>query len=209
MTEAAGRLYFSFRSPYSWIAERLIEERYGFLQDQLQYIPYWEPDAETAQRLEEKKSKFLYRPMSREKHLYILKDIKRQVAKHGYRIAWPVDRNPWWERPHLAYLVAERTGKAALFRRLVYRARFEQGRDVCSVPVLEDVARDAGLDPAELLAAPDDAQLRDAGAEGLRRADRDGIFGVPFIALRHDRFWGIDRLHDVVEAVSAQGAELV
>jgi 2-hydroxychromene-2-carboxylate isomerase len=200
------RFYFSFRSPYSWLAERLIEDRYAGLQDECEYIPYWEPDAETARRLAEKKATFLYRAMSREKHLYILKDIKRQVAKFGYRVTWPIDRAPWWERPHLAYLVAARQGVAAEFRRRVYQARFEEGRDVCDAAVIGDIAGRIGIDPAELLAAPGDSQLRDLGAEGLRRADRDGIFGVPFMAVGHERFWGVDRLPDLVEAVHGQTA---
>ncbi len=165
---------------------------------------YWEPDAETGRRLEQKQGKFLYRAMSREKHLYILKDIKRQVTKYGYRISWPVDRSPWWERSHLAYLVAERQGKAAPFRRLVYRARFELGHDISDAAVIEEIGREAGLDVPELLAAPDNPSLRDAAAEGLRRADRDGIFGVPFMAFGHDRFWGIDRLPDLAEAVNGR-----
>jgi 2-hydroxychromene-2-carboxylate isomerase len=204
-----ARFYFSFRSPYSWIAERLIDERYQFLKAALEYIPYWEPDAETARRLEEKKGKFLYRSMSREKHLYILKDIKRQVARYGYRLAWPVDRDPWWERPHLAYLVAAAHGRGDAFRRLVYRARFEAGRDVCDAAVVAEIAREAGLDPEEILAASSDPRLRDEGAEGLRRADRDGIFGVPFVAFGHHRFWGVDRLPEVVETLTEPTAELV
>lgn len=198
------RFYFSFRSPYSWLAERLIAERHADLRDQCEFIPYWEPDAETARRLAEKNAKFLYRAMTREKHLYILKDIKRQVAKYGYRIAWPIDRQPWWERPHLAYLAAERQGRGPAFSSLVYRARFEQGRDICDETVIGDIAEEAGLDRAALLSAPDDSELRDKGAEGLRRADRDGIFGVPFMAVGHDRFWGVERLPDFVEALSGQ-----
>lgn len=208
-TNAAIRLYFSFRSPYSWIAARLIEERYAFLKGDLEYIPYWEPDEETARRLAEKKGTFLYRAMSREKHLYILKDIKRQVARHGYWIVWPVDRSPWWERPHLAYLAAKRKGRAEAFRRLAYRARFEEGRDICDGSVIEEIGDAIGVAPAELLGAPEDAELRDAGAEALRRADRDGVIGVPFFAWDHERFWGVDRLPDLVEAFTGQGAELV
>ena len=38
--------------------------------------------------------------MSREKHFYILKDIKRLATDLNYQQVWPVDRNGW-DLPHL------------------------------------------------------------------------------------------------------------
>ena len=128
------------------------------------------------------------------------------MAKYGYRVVWPIDRQPWWERPHLAYLAAERLGHGAAFRRLVYSARFEQGRDISDATVIGDLAEAAGLDRGVLLAATDDSELRDKAADGLRGADRDGIFGVPFMAVGNDRFWGVDRLPDLRDTLSGQTA---
>ncbi|MEK8171043.1 hypothetical protein NKH77_20400 [Streptomyces sp. M19] len=44
--------------------------------------------------------------MSREKHFYILQDVRRLLRDRGLPVAWPVDRDPVWEVPHLAYFAA-------------------------------------------------------------------------------------------------------
>jgi 2-hydroxychromene-2-carboxylate isomerase len=43
--------------------------------------------------------------------------------------------------------------------------------------------------------------IRQEGLEALRRAWRDGIFGVPFFVLGHEKFWGQDRVDEFLEAV--------
>src|SRR5262245_62169356 len=94
------RFYFSFRSPYSWMAARLLEERLDPRPYGIEYIPFWEPDEHTLSLLRSRGSDFLYTPMSRQKHLYILQDIKRIATGLGYSMAWPRDRgNLWWDLP--------------------------------------------------------------------------------------------------------------
>ena len=49
MSRPAARYYFSFRSPYSWIATRVLEERLpGAYGGEIEYVPTWEPDDRTA-----------------------------------------------------------------------------------------------------------------------------------------------------------------
>src|SRR5262249_51612028 len=128
------RYYFSFRSPYSWIATRILAERLSPNErERIEFIPYWEPAPKTLQALREQGGDFLYRPMSREKHLYILQDVKRLTRSLHLTHVWPIDRNPLWELPVLAYLIAEQCGQAECFRTAVYRARWEEGVDIHSM----------------------------------------------------------------------------
>jgi 2-hydroxychromene-2-carboxylate isomerase len=199
------RFYFSLRSPYSWLAYRLAERHFGAVLEAIEFVPFWEPDEVSAGLLRERDARFLYTPMSRAKHLYLLHDVRRLAARYRLPLRWPVDTvSPWWELPHLAYLVAERAGRAAQYRSAMYRARWEQGRDICTPAVVADVAEAVGVDPAAALGAPADPVLRAAGAEALARAYRDGVFGVPFFRVGREPYWGVDRLGDFAAALGVR-----
>ncbi len=107
-----------------------------------------------------------------------------------------------WEPSHLGYLLADRNGAGPDFRRAVYRARWEEGRDIGRADVIGEIAADLGLDAAAAAAAPADPDLRAAGAHALLQCHRDGVFGVPFLVGR-EKFWGVDRFTDFVGALNA------
>jgi 2-hydroxychromene-2-carboxylate isomerase len=182
---------------------RQLETRFPAAPDVVDYIPFWEPDAQTLELLHARGGEFLYTPMSRQKHLYILQDIKRLATKHGYRLAWPVDVKPWWDLPHLAYLQARRLGRGHAFFWAAYRARWERGEDICSDEVIRRLAAEVGLDAGILATAPADAEVRALGAEALLRCYRDGVFGIPFFCLGREKFWGVDRFEDFAAGLSA------
>lgn len=199
------RFYFSFRSPYSWLAARVIgglgsADRHG-----ISYIPFWEPDETTLRALHALGGEFLYTPMSKAKHLYILEDIRRLATNAGVQYAWPIDVNPWWELPHLAYFAARGCGKGREFFDATYRARWEQGRDICDERTIAEIGAEIGAPPEVLVSAPNDAEIRRAGAEALYECYRDGVFGVPFFVHRREKFWGVDRLEAFVRALGAGG----
>ncbi|MCE6995127.1 DsbA family protein [Saccharothrix sp. S26] len=188
------RLYFSFRSPFSWLALRRLEERLPQAREIIEFVPYWDPDPITAAGLEERDAGFHYTQMSKAKHLYILQDTKRLVAEHGHRMAWPIDVDPWWELPHLAWIKARHLGQDRVFYDAVTRARWERGEDICEVDVLSAALEQAGLDPEPLVSAVDDPAIREEGLDALVQAWHDDIFGIPYFKVGRHRFWGLDRL---------------
>jgi 2-hydroxychromene-2-carboxylate isomerase len=195
------RFYFSLRSPYSWLAYRELLDRHAALAQRLEWIPFWEPDEDSLRLLAEAGGRFLYTPMSKAKHLYALQDVRRLAAERGLRPVWPVDRDPWWEVPHLAYLVARRHGCGPRFIARAYRARWEEGRDICDARTVAELAGDLGLDAAELTGAVTDPAIREEGVRALLRIYHDGVFGVPFFVNRFDKYWGVDRLPAFARAV--------
>ena len=114
MSEAQARRsprhYFSFRSPYSWLAHRELTEHHPAVARDVRRIPFWEPDRLSQKLLAEAGGSFVYQPMSREKHFYILQDVRRLTRARGLEVSWPVDRDPHWEVPHLAWFAAARHG---------------------------------------------------------------------------------------------------
>lgn len=208
MAPRPPRWYFSFRSPYSWLAYRELTEHAADVADAIEWRPYWEPDEASARLLEAAGVQLPYVPMSKEKHLYILQDVKRLAAERGLTFAWPVDTAADWDVSHLAYLLAEDQGRGRDFIDAVYRARWEQGRDISDRATIASIGEELGLDPAALAGAADDPEIRRRGVEALRAVERDGVFGVPFFIHRHDRFWGTDRLPGFVASLRAPVAAL-
>lgn len=194
------KLYFSLRSPYSWMAVRRLRQAVPDAFDQFDWLPYWEPDARTTKELAERGAEFHYTQMSRAKHLYILMDTKRLAQAAGLSMAWPVDIDSWWELPHLAWLRARRLGRAAEFYDALIAARWERGEDICTSDVVRAAAVRAGVDPELAVTAPDDDDLRAEGVAALVSSYENDIFGVPYLLWGPHRFWGLDRVDTFLRA---------
>ncbi|MEU5267230.1 2-hydroxychromene-2-carboxylate isomerase [Streptomyces hygroscopicus] len=198
------RWYFSLRSPYSWLAYRELTENAPDVADAIEWRPYWEPDEVSERMLADAGIHLPYVAMSKEKHFYILQDVKRATVERGLSVVWPIDTAPNWDVSHLAYLVAEDAGRGRDFIDAVYRARWENGIDISERATMAAIGDELGLDPDALAGAVDDPEIRRRGIEALRAVDRDGVFGVPFFIHRHDKFWGLDRLAGFVASVRAR-----
>ncbi|MGW4793164.1 DsbA family protein [Nonomuraea sp. NPDC004297] len=190
------RLYFSFRSPYSWLAGRRLLAELPDAFEEIDWIPYWEPDATTGRELAEHGARHLYVPMSRAKHLYLLMDVKRLARSARVEIAWPVDVNPWWEPAHLGFLLARRHGREREFYHEITRARWERGEDISRPEV---VAAASGFDEDEVTKAVEDPDIRAEGIRALLLAFREDVFGVPYVRWRRQRYWGVDRIGTFLE----------
>jgi 2-hydroxychromene-2-carboxylate isomerase len=186
--------YFSLRSPYSWLAYRDLLDRYPDVAERVRWEPFWEPDESWRQVLAEAGIRFHYVDMSRAKALYVLQDVRRLTRDRGLSLTWPVDRAPRWEVAHFGFLRARRHGRGRAYVDAVYRARWEQGRDISDPETIGAVAAELGLDAAEHAGATEDPGLRDEALDALRALDRDGVFGVPFFVAGRERFWGLDRM---------------
>jgi len=200
------RLYFSFRSPYSWMAVERLRRAVPDLFERFELFPYWDPDATMQRALRERGAELPYQQMSKAKHLYVLGDTKRLAARLGLRMAWPVDIDPWWELPHLAWLAARRAGLAERCYDALVEARWGAGADICEAEVFGKVVGDAGLDAEALLAAAGRDDVRAEGLECLVAAYEDDVFGVPYLRLGRQRFWGLDRVGLFVEELRRAAA---
>lgn len=195
-------VYFNLRSPYSWLAVEEIFARHPDAVNALRWLPYWDPDEKSLAELQELGGRFAYAQMSREKHFYILQDVKRLAASRGLSIRWPIDNNPCWEVPHLACLFAEPASEVPALALALSRARWVHGKNICDHDTVAEIASQVGLDGPSLASAEANPESRAVGAQTLRQAHRDGVFGVPFFVKERDRYWGVERLNDFMSAVS-------
>jgi len=184
------RFYFSFRSPYSWLAFHRIDRAVEGLPVEIRRIPVWPPknfDNDPA--------------ASPVKLRYLLADVGRMAEAYGLPLRWPKVRETNWVLPHTAYLHAEDRGKGLAFARAVYAARFSEGRDVGDPETLARLAAACGLDSEETLRAARDPALEGRVAAGIMEGAKEGLFGVPFLVYRDQAFWGNDRLEWLVRAL--------
>jgi 2-hydroxychromene-2-carboxylate isomerase len=201
------RLYFSLRSPYSWLVLHDLTTHHADLLGQLDWRPAWDPDPRSEAMLRAAGGRYLYTPMSKEKHLYSLMDVRRLARARGLRVVWPVDRAPRWEVSHLAYLIADQAGCGTDFAIAVSRARWELGWDISDPDVIVKLGEPFGLDPVRLRGAADDPALLAAGTQKLLDMYHNGVFGVPFFVHGREKFWGLDRLDAFVDSVRAARTE--
>ncbi|MDQ1721466.1 MAG: hypothetical protein QOI26_1200 [Pseudonocardiales bacterium] len=188
------RLYFSFRSPYSWLTVQRLREVAPNPSEVMDCVPYWDPDEKTNAALADRGGEFHYVQMSRAKHLYMLMDTKRLAQQRDIAMAWPVDIDSWWELPHLAWLQARRVGREWQFYDAITEARWGRGDDICTTEVVRAAAEEAGLDPDRAVLAADDPEIRAEAVGCLYQAYLDDIFGIPYLKFGPHRFWGLDRL---------------
>jgi 2-hydroxychromene-2-carboxylate isomerase len=198
-----GTYFFSFRSPYSWLASVGLKDLID-AGDTLELVPFFEPDALRREALEARGGRFPYTPMSDAKHRYILRDVKRLTTRLGIDHVWPVDTAPWWEPSHLGWIAADAMGHGLPFFWGVYTARWHQGLDISRPETIKRICRNIGLPAADtqrICDAPDTPGISNLGVDALHRIYMEDIFGVPMFTWKRAQFWGLDRIDAFLAAI--------
>jgi 2-hydroxychromene-2-carboxylate isomerase len=137
---------------------------------------------------------------------YALRDILRSARFHGLPYQQPSKFPVATQAPARAfYWVNDRD--PALAKKLaqaLYQAYFVQDRDISSPEITADVAATLGLQRDEVLAALNDAAVKDRLKNEVDAAIKLGVFGSPYIVVDGEPFWGIDRF-DQIEHWLARG----
>ena len=188
--------WYSFRSPYSYIAIprlRRLAEHYG-ADLRLRYI-----------------LPMIMRglPVPRAKTIYIMLDTKREADRVGLPFGTMVEPvGAPIERTLAVLHHAVPMGLGAAFSERAFRAIFAEGIDLGSDKALYRVAADAGLSKADVDAGLRDESWREA-AEANRKALFDaGLWGAPTYRVNGgEAHWGQDRLwaleNDLLRAIAA------
>jgi 2-hydroxychromene-2-carboxylate isomerase len=193
MKDQSIRFYFSFRSPYAWIAAERLDQDLGDLGVAIERIPIF-PTPEL----------FPNDPAALpNKVAYLLQDIPRLARANGLKVRFPSAMDPDWALSHAAFLGAQELGNAHAFMLEVFRKRFSEGCDLGAEEVLADAAARAGLPPEAILEAAHSEPLRARASDAFRLGiERDKIFGVPSFVYAGKLYWGQDRVHFLRDAVA-------
>jgi 2-hydroxychromene-2-carboxylate isomerase len=184
--------YFSFRSPYAWLAFH----RLGTIVDRLpvavEYIPLFPPKLLSGDLV-----------LSKAKSAYVAEDVGRLADAYGLGLRWPKPFDTDWKRPHASFLFALDQGRAVEFGQAAFTARFSRGEDLGDGRVLAAVAERCGLAADAVLRSADGHALQRRLLKGVIRGQRAGLFGVPFFVYRDKHYWGNDRLEWLLRDVAA------
>jgi 2-hydroxychromene-2-carboxylate isomerase len=85
----------------------------------------------------------------------------------------------------------------------IYRAAWVDGLNIGDDAVLLSVLDQAGFNGSDLIAATQEQSIKNALRDNTEDAAQRGACGVPTIAVRNELFWGQDRLHRAISAISA------
>jgi 2-hydroxychromene-2-carboxylate isomerase len=185
VTRGSIDFYFSFRSPYSYLAAPRVfalQERYDIEVVFRGVIPM----AMRGQAV----------PLA--KRLHTLRDCKREAT----RLGMPFGRihDPIGDGAMRCLIVAEHAtdvGRAPAFVLEASRAIWSQAADVSRDDELRPICVRAGLDWADCAGGLEDPELRARVDANTQQLADIGHWGVPVLVLGGEPYWGQDRIEDV------------
>jgi 2-hydroxychromene-2-carboxylate isomerase len=133
------------------------------------------------------------------KGAWLMADLARYAKRYGVPFGLP---------PHFPInslnlmrgaIAADNMGKLVPYSDAVYRAIFTEKRNMEDPVVIGTVLREAGLDPAALLAAIGTPEVKDRLRANTEEAVGRGVFGAPTFFVGKELHFGQDRMDFVEE----------
>ena len=139
---------------------------------------------------------------------YIARDARRYARRHGIVLARDPGANPVDPRPSgraFNWLLQYHPESARSFAQGTFAAYWTQGRDISDQTVVNELARDIGLNGSEVLegiASEEAGRLLRAKVEAsLAR----GVFGSPFFIVGDEPFFGVEKMELLEEWLAGGG----
>lgn len=126
------------------------------------------------------------------KHMFV--DLKRWATFYGVAFQFPKSFPVNSVAPERAAIAAVNAGKGAEFAKALMAAHWGEGRDISQPEELKAVADSVGLDGAAILAATQEAAVKETLKANTDEAVKRGVFGAPTFFVGDEMFWGNDRL---------------
>ncbi len=186
------KFYFEFASPYGYFASLQIDDiaaRHG-------REVVWRPIMLGAALKLSGMAPIAQQPLRRD---YFFHDVLRTARLLGIPLTMPAVQpmNSLAAGRAFYWLEATDVGLARDLARAVYRAHWQEGRDMSPAEAVAEVVAPLGVDPDALLAAVQDPAVKQRYKEVTEASLARGVFGSPFIIVDGEAFWGSDRLDQV------------
>jgi predicted DsbA family dithiol-disulfide isomerase len=175
-------VYSDYVCPYCLLAEGIIEQAVAGKDAEVQWRPFeLRPEPTPTLRPEDD-----YLPAVWNRSVYPM------AKRLGVPIVLPkVSPQPYTHTAFEGFQFADEHGKGAAYNAKVFRAFFQDEKDIGQVDVLVDIAVEVGLDGAEFRAALEDRRYREAHQLALAQAVNEvGVRAVPTIIVGDQRIEG-------------------
>ncbi|MBB4265690.1 2-hydroxychromene-2-carboxylate isomerase [Roseospira visakhapatnamensis] len=192
--------YFDFSSPYSYVAAHRIE---ALAQRHIRAVS-WRPILLGPAMQISGNRPLVDQAMKGE---YATRDVPRLCRLYGIPFAWPT---PFPVATLAAmrgftWLNEQNPDQAIAFAKAVFHAYFADGRAIADAAVTTAVAGETGIDPDAFAAAITDPTIKARTKDAVDASIKRGVFGVPFVFVDEEPFWGVDRLPLVDEWLARGG----
>ena len=138
---------------------------------------------------------------------YSRRDFSRSARFHGLPFVQP-------EKFPIATLAAARAyywlheqdcERARRFAHGVFRAYWAEGRDISDLAVVRQIAAGLGIDQEALAEAVAKPEVKERLKQETDGAIARGLFGVPYMLVDGEPFWGADRLPQIEKWLQTGG----
>lgn len=181
--------YFSFRSPYSYLAA----ERIFKLADLYKFPVNIKPVMPMVMR---------GLTVTKAKRMYIVHDAKREANRYDIpfgKIADPLGGGV--ERCMALFPYAKAKGKERAYIAAISSGIWSEGADVCKDNVMERLVTQAGLDWNDAKSWIDNEDWIPLAEKNSQDLDALGLWGVPSFKYGNTVVWGQDRIWALEEAI--------
>lgn len=135
------------------------------------------------------------------KDKWFFEDLARWAQRHGA----PFRKNPFFPVNSLilmrAAIAMRRANRLLDYSDVVYKALWEDGKNLGDIEIVSEVLGAAGFDVPALFAASDDPEVKEELKNDTDAAVARGVFGVPTCFVNGEQHFGQDRLDFVEEAL--------
>jgi 2-hydroxychromene-2-carboxylate isomerase len=189
--------YFDFYSPYAYLASHRVAEIADKYHCKVNYYP-----------IDIKRAKLAVGNTGPanvdipKKLRYLTLDLQRWADRYGLPLGRAQHAD--YSRINKGLFFAKDRGAERDYVRHAYDLVWGQSKDPDSDQVLSGLARSLGWDVAEFLAYVSSKEIGDLYESVFESAIERGVFGVPFVAIGDEAWWGNDRLFLVEEYLSGK-----
>lgn len=134
---------------------------------------------------------------------WISKDFERYAEK--YQV-------PYQLNPHFIFstvnvlrgaIWAQSAGRIEAYNQAMYTAAWAEGKDLSDKEVIAEILKSSDFDPAEVLQAIGQPEIKEALIRATDEAVENGVFGAPTFIVNGELHFGQDRMEWVEKALKA------